>query len=72
MKLFLKEQLKVLLAQEGLKIKELAELISEQKGSKYSAAALSQKINRGTMTYNEAINIADILGYEIKFEKKEK
>lgn len=72
MKLLLKEQIKILYVQEGLKLKELAALIEEKTGNKCSPDALSHKINRGTMTYNEAINIAEILGYEVKFEKIEK
>jgi hypothetical protein len=71
MQLFLKEQIKVLLAQEGLKLKELAELISENTGKKCSPNALSLKLNRGTMTYNEAITIAGILGYKVQYIKEE-
>ena len=63
--------MKVLLAQEGLKIKELAELISEKNGRHYSPNALSLKLNRGTMTYNEAVNIAELLGYKVQFLKEE-
>lgn len=71
MQLFIREQIKVLLAQECLKLKELAELITEKTGKKYSANALSLKLNRGTMTYNEAVTIAGILGYKIQYVKDE-
>lgn len=70
MKLLIKEQIKTLLAQEGIKLKELAEMISKKTGEKYSANSLSQKLRRGTLSYNETLEIADLLDYEIKFIKK--
>lgn len=70
MKLFVKEQIKTLLAQEGIKLKELAEMIEKGTGKKCSPNSLSQKLSRETMTYNEAITIAELLGYKIKFEKE--
>ena len=70
MKLFVKEQITTLLAQEGLKIKELAFIIEEKTGKKCSANSLSQKLSRETLTYNETIVIADLLGYDIVFIKR--
>ena len=70
MKLLIKEQIKTLLAQEGIKLKELAEMISEKTEEKYSANSLSQKLRRGTLSYNETLMIAELLGYEIAFLKK--
>lgn len=70
MKLFVKEQIKTLLAQEGIKLKELAEMIEKGIGKKCSPNSLSQKLSRETMTYNEAVIIAELLGYRIKFEKE--
>ena len=70
MKLLIKEQIKMLLLQEGLMLKELAELISKSTGKKCTPDSLSQKLRRGSLTYNETLMIADLLGYEIKFVKK--
>lgn len=69
MKLFVKEQIKTLLAQEGIKLKELAMMIETKTGKKCSANSLSQKLSRETLTYNEVVLIADLLNYEIKYEK---
>ena len=69
MKLKVKEQIKVLLSQEGIKQKDLAAILSQKTGHFYSATNLSQKLGRGLLTYNEFVEIADILGYEIKLEK---
>ena len=70
MKLLIKEQIKTLLAQEGVKLKEHAEMISEKNNENCSANSLSQKLRRGTLSYNETLLIAELLGYEITFIKK--
>lgn len=69
MKLQVKEQIKTLLAQEDLKLKELADMISEKTGKKCAPDSLSHKLRRGSLTYNETLMIAELLGYEIKFIK---
>lgn len=71
MQLQVKEQIKILLTQEKLKLKQLAEKISQRTGKKCSPDALSHKLGRGTLTYNDTLLIAEILGYKIEFVKKE-
>lgn len=70
MKLQAKEQIKTLLAQENIKLKDLAQILEEKTNKKCSPNALTQKLRRGTLNYNETLLIADILGYNIIFEKK--
>lgn len=65
-----KKQIKILLLQEDFMIKELAQEMSEKIGKTYSPSSLSHKIARNTITYSEMVEIAEILGYEIKFIKK--
>ena len=48
-------------------MKSLAELLSKKTNKKYSLANLSAKLQWGTLSYNEVLIIANILGYEIKF-----
>lgn len=70
MRLKVKEQIKTLLAQEGIMQKELAKLLENKKGQNYSPANLSKKLNKQTLTYNEVLEIAEILGYRIEFIKE--
>lgn len=70
MKLHVKEQIKTLLAQENVRLKELAEMISDYTGKKCTPDALSHKLRRGSLTYNETLMIAELLGYKIKFVKE--
>ncbi len=69
MELFAREQVKVLLAQEVMTLKDLASILSRELGKKYTPDNLSQKLRKGTIPYNEMVIIAKILGYKIKFEK---
>lgn len=62
MRLEAREQIKTLLAQKGLKLKDLAEKLNRTPNS------LTQQLGRGSITYNEVLQIADILGYKIWFE----
>ncbi len=70
MKLQVKEQIKTLLVQEDIKLKELAAMITKKTGKKCAPDSLSHKLRRGSLTYNETLMIAELLGYEIAFLKK--
>ena len=72
MKVQSKNQVKVLLTYENVKLKDLATLLTEKTGKRYTSDGLSHKINRGRLTYDEMLEVAEILGYEIKFEKFDK
>ena len=69
MKLKARELIKLLISQEGITQKQLANILTEKIGKKYTPDGLSRKLNRGTITYNEVLNIVDILGYEIGINK---
>jgi len=70
MKLNAKETIKVLLSREFFKQKDLAPLLTEKFNKKYTAGSLSQKISRGTITFDEVQEIADILGYDVQMVKR--
>lgn len=65
-----KKQLKHLLLEEDLKIKDLMPLLKEKKGKEYSYNSFVQRLTRAAISYEEMFDIADALGYEIKFVKK--
>ena len=62
-----REQIKSLLAMKNIKMTELCKLLSERLNKSYSLTNLSNKLARGTITYNEVVLIAEILKYDIKF-----
>lgn len=70
MKLKSKELIKVLLSEQGVKQKELAKLMTEKGEKDYTPDGLSHKIGRGTISYDEVLLIAELLGYEINVTRK--
>lgn len=70
MRLKVKEQVKALLSQENLTQKELVKILSQKTKKVYTQTSLSQKLGRGSLTYNEVMTIAEILGYDIQFVKE--
>ncbi|MDR1168496.1 MAG: hypothetical protein LBK53_06390 [Heliobacteriaceae bacterium] len=60
----IKEDVKVLLAQEN----KTMTYVAQKTGS--SVFNLSNKLRKKTIRFEEVRQIADILGYNIKFEKK--
>jgi transposase len=71
MKLNAKEIIKLLIQKEDLTQKALVKILTQKTGKKYTPDGFSRKINRGTISYNEVVMIADILGYDISFERRE-
>ncbi len=64
-----REDIKTLLLQENMTITALAKKLSEHKGTKISADSISQRLRKGTMQYNDAKEIIQLLGYKINFHK---
>lgn len=70
MRLRVRKQVKALLSQEGLTQKKLANLLTEKLGKKYTQTGLAQKMSRGSLSYNEVMVIAEILGYDVQYIKE--
>ena len=71
MKLNAKELIQLLLSKELLTQKELSNILYEKTGKYYSQPGLSRKLSRGTITFNEIVEIIDILGYQFDIKKIE-
>ncbi len=52
----------------GHTYKSVAELLNSKLGLKVTAQSLNNKLARGSLRYIDAKNIADVLGYKIKWE----
>ena len=70
LKLQAKELIKLLLSIERVKQKDLVKMLSDKTGKEYTPDGLAHKIGRGSITYNEVLLITDILGYDIKVERR--
>ena len=69
--LYAKELIQLLLTKEGITQKELAGILSEKTGNNIAPSGLSRKMTQGTITYNDVVLIADILGYDIVAQRRE-
>lgn len=65
----IKDEVKSYIVKEGYTMKMIAKLINK-KNSNVALQNLSNKLSRETIKYSEVKKIADILGYEIRWEKK--
>lgn len=71
MKLNATEQIRLLLKREIYKQKDLVVELSARTGKKYTQGSLSQKMIRNSISYDEFVIIADILGYDVKIERRD-
>lgn len=67
MKIKLKEQIKILLLERDMRMKDLAKALEDKLGKPFSPTNLSARLKRGSLNYNEIIAVCEILGYELEF-----
>lgn len=65
-----RKDIKSLLAKSDTTLKFVAEQIRIKTGRNISADNLSQKLRKGTLRYDDAVLIADILDYDLQFIKR--
>ncbi len=63
----IRTDIKTILAENEVTITQLAKNLTDITGKHYSQSNISQKLMRGTLKYEEAKLIGQILGYELKF-----
>jgi len=66
-----KTDIKSIIIKEGFSIKQIAERLSGMTGENISQQNLNNKINREQLRYIDILMIADILGYEIEWIRKD-
>ncbi|MBO6086859.1 LLM class flavin-dependent oxidoreductase [bacterium] len=62
-----KKDIKMLLLENDITITDIAKEMTKRTGKFFSRSNISQKLLRGTLKYEEAQLIGEILGYELKF-----
>lgn len=67
----LKEEIKAYIVSSGWSITDLNAELNKINGTDSSVQNLSNKIRKGSLKYSEVLQIAEIIGYEIKWVKKE-
>ena len=64
-------ELKKILIDVNVNLTELAQALGKRLSKPYSMQNLSNKLRKETITHREMLIIADILGYDLKFIRRE-
>lgn len=64
-------ELKKILLDVNVNLTELAQALEKRLSKPYSMQNLSNKLRKETITHREMLIIADILGYDLKFIRRE-
>ena len=68
----IRNEIKARIVQEGTTMSEVVRTLSVMYGWNASVPNLSDKLKRGTLRYSKAIQLADVLGYDIIWRKRRK
>lgn len=66
----IRNEIKSYIVREGLSMRKVIEKLAVSHGWSRSLSNFSGKLQRGTIRYTEAIELADVLGYDIVWEKR--
>ena len=65
-----KHEIKSIIVRSGLTMQQVVDLLSEEYGWSDSISNFSNKLSRGSLRYREAIQIADVMGYDLIWQKR--
>ena len=65
-----RNEIKAIIVREGMTMSEVVEKMAEQYGWSASVPNLSGKLRRGSLRYQEAVELADALGYDVVWQKR--
>ena len=67
----IRNEIKAQIVRAGMTMQQVVDLLSDEYGWSDSASNFSNKLARGSLRYEEAVQLAEVLGYEIVWKKKE-
>lgn len=70
MKSNLRNEIKSYIVRQGCTMQEVVDLLADEYGWSDSVSNLSNKLQRESLRYPEAIQLADVLGYDIVWQKR--
>ena len=66
----IRNEIKAQIVRAGFTMQEVVDQLSEEYGWSDSVSNLSAKLQRESIRYKEVLELADVLGYEIVWQKK--
>ena len=70
MKSTLRTEIRAYIVRRGMTMQEVVDLLSNEYGWSGSASNLSNKLQRESLRYTEALQLADALGYDIQWVRR--
>ena len=70
MKSDMRNEIKAYIVRQGMTMQEVVDLLADAYGWSDSVSNLSNKLQRESLRYREAVQLADVLGYELIWQKK--
>lgn len=66
----LKNDLKGIIAKQGFTIKQVNDELNRRHGTNYTSQNFSNRLRKETFSYNDVVEILDVVGYQVEWEKK--
>ena len=66
----IRNEIKSYIIRTGMTMSEVVELLADEYGWSSSVPNLSGKLKRGSLRYSEAVELADVLDYDLVWQKR--
>src|SRR5699024_3593301 len=66
-----RNEIKSYIIRAGMTMSEAVDILADEYGWSSSVPNLSDKLKRGSLRYGEAVELADVLGYDIVWQKRQ-
>ena len=68
----IRNEIKSYIVREGMTMRELVEILADEYDWSDSVPIFSGKLRRGSLRYSEALELADVMGYDIVWMKRKR
>ena len=65
-----RNEIKAQIIRTGMTMQEVVDLLSQEYGWSDSISNFSNQLSRGSLRYREAIQLADVMGYDLIWQKR--
>ena len=66
----IRNEIKAQIVRAGMTMQQVVDLLSDEYGWSDSVSNFSNKLARGYLRYEEAVQLAEVLGYELVWQKR--
>ena len=66
----IRNEIKAQIVRAGMTMQQVVDLLSDEYGWSDSVSNFSNKLTRGSVRYGEAVQLAEVLGYELVWQKR--